>query len=131
MADLKHRLAYSCSFFPGPDDNGKERAWAHLDAHWELDAPPGQTEEDDAERDSVTCSEFGQGAGSTGISAQGGLEMGKSNPLSTASIEGISGVVSNPFAKEDLVKVDVEPNLRRDMWLETYCCLHGCAWFFK
>merc|ERR1711988_888554 len=48
---------------------------------------------------------------------------------------GVDGVVSNPFAKESIVNIDVQPNARRDLCLESYMCCFlgsgGCAWFFK
>merc|ERR1712070_672960 len=75
------------------------------------------------------------GSGTTTVVvAGGGGAPAAQDPFDTSqavSIKGIDGVVSNPFAKEEIVKVDVEPNLRRDVCLETYCCTSGCAWFFK
>jgi len=48
---------------------------------------------------------------------------------------GVDGVVSNVFNKEEIIKVDVEPTLRRDLCCETYACLGCCsggqAFFFK
>jgi len=38
---------------------------------------------------------------------------------------GIDGVVSNPFAAKAVIQVDVEPNLRKDLCLETNFCGAG------
>jgi len=77
----------------------------------------------------------GVGSGTTTVvvanSGGGGGSGGLFDESKPVSIKGVDGVVSNPFAKESIVKVDVEPNLRRDLCLETYCCSSGCAWFFK
>lgn len=86
-------------------------------------------------------SALGVGAGSTTVVVSSG--GGAPPPDQSANVwgndsvglTGIDGVASNVFAKDDIVTVDAEPTLRRDLCCESYtclfCCAGGHAWFFK
>ena len=94
----------------------------------------------------LTCScalahsEFGEGSGTTVVVTQTQQEqdpgaLGGAYGHGGVSGAGVDGVVSNIFAKEEVVKVDANPNQRKDLCCETYacmwCCTGGYAWFFK
>jgi len=85
-------------------------------------------------------SAHGVGAGSTTVvvSNTGGQPADQSGNVwgnDSVGLTGIDGVASNVFAKEEVVKVDADPTLRRDLCCESYscmfCCTGGHAFFFK
>merc|ERR1712166_177321 len=85
-------------------------------------------------------SAVGVGAGSTTVAIQnaGGAAPDQSGNVwgnDSVGLTGVDGGASNVFAKEEIVKVDAEPTLRRDLCCESYVCCGlgsgGHAWFFK
>ena len=76
----------------------------------------------------------GVGSGSTTVVVTNTQQPGQGSTIN-ANGNGVDGVVSNVFAKEDLVKVDADPTLRKDLCCESYCCCFLCsggtAGFFK
>lgn len=114
------------------------------------DMAPGAADEGGRRPSMHSAEGAGKGSGSTVVVAGGGggsttvVQTGAAAPAPAdhgiygnggVSNAGVDGVVSNVFAKEELIKVDVEPNKRRDLCLESYgCCFlyaGGCSWFFK
>merc|ERR1712224_1073197 len=82
----------------------------------------------------------GAGKGGSGtttvVVSSGAASPAPSGGVSShVSGSGIDGVVSNPFAKDAVVEVDVKPTERVDLGCETYACCFLCsgghAWFFK
>lgn len=144
-AALPHNHMMGFSIFPAPED-GEDRKWVTGKYAYEYYAPGSvdeeATREDGARRGSRhgAHSEFGEGSGTTVVVTQSQAPqdpgaLGGAYGHGGVSGAGVDGVVSNIFAKEELVKVDANPNLRKDLCCESYscmwCCTGGHAWFFK
>merc|ERR1712216_535830 len=98
-----------------------------------MDAPSMVSE--DAGAKSEEGAGVGSGSTTVVVNTSSSQEAGGVLGHNAVSGAGVDGVVSNVFNKEELVKVDVEPTLRRDLCCETYACCGICsgghAWFFK
>jgi len=132
------------SLFPAAVDGEESQWFTSKYAYGYLGAAPGQmegTREDGARRGSRhgAHAEFGEGSGGTTVVVTGGGGGAPADPglygHGGVSGAGVDGVVSNVFAKEEVVKVDANPTLRKDLCCESYwccwCCAGGQSWFLK
>merc|ERR1711871_40223 len=142
----KHNLTLRFALFKQQDDEENTMKWLDVGYDYSYGAPPGTKDLESVVpgvgEKSPTSSDAGMGAGKGGsgtttvVVSSGAASPAPSGGLSShVSGSGIDGVVSNPFAKDSVVEVDVQPNERKDLCCETYACCFLCsggwAWFFK
>jgi len=127
---MEHNFRAGFSLFSLRDDGSGNKSWNYLDYNGSYSYDPMIAP---ASAEETSDSAMGMGAGSTTVVVvqNGG---GAASPA-PRRMSGVDGVVSNVFAKEELVKVDAEPTLRRDLCCESYVCCGlgsgGHSWFFK